>query len=80
MPDKHEHASEMDESEEVFYFVFPSSHDTSIILQPGEDAFHLPSSSISSQRTAILGLLFAIAPIGRDHLDAVRAHLRVERV
>ncbi len=50
-------------------------------MHPGKEPFDLPSSSISPQWSAVLGLAFPLAPVGRDHLDAVfGGELFVERV
>lgn len=71
----------MDEAEEVFDVVFPSGNESSEVLHPGEEPFHLPSPSISPQLTSILSLLSATAPIGCDHFDVVLGgKLLVERV
>ena len=51
--------------------VFPSSDESAEVVHPGEEPFDLPSSSIAAQLTSVLGFLFSIAAVGRDHLDAV---------
>lgn len=78
MPDEHEHAGEVNESEEVFDLVLPSSYESAIVLQPSEESFDLPATAVASQWTAILSFPFAVRSIGRDHLDAVIAHLGIE--
>ena len=59
---------------------FPSCDEPAIVLHPGKEPFDFPSTAVASQRTAILCFLFAVGSVGRDHLDAVFIHLRVERI
>lgn len=71
MPKQYEQASELSESEEVFDVIFPSSDEPSEVVHPGEESFNLPASAVTSQLPSVLGLLFAVAPVGCDHLDAI---------
>jgi hypothetical protein len=81
MPEHHEQAGELDEAEEVFDVIFPSSDEAAEGMHPGKEPFDLPSSSISAQRAPVLGLALSLAPVGSDHLDAVLGgELLVERV
>lgn len=70
----------MHKSEEIFDVVFPSRDQSAVVLHPGKDALDLPAAAIATQRTAVLSLSLAIDAVGRDHLDAVFAHLPVQRV
>jgi len=80
MPEQHHEASELYESEEVFDVVFPSCDQSAVVLHPGKDAFDFPAAAIATQRAPVLGLVFAVDAVGRDHLDAIFTHLLVERV
>ena len=64
-------ASELDETEEVFDVELPSGDESPEVVHPGEEPFHFPAFSIASQLPSVLGLMFAVAPVGCDHLDAV---------
>lgn len=77
MSEEHAEAGELDEAEEVFDMVFPSRDESAVVLHPGKEPFDFPSAAVAAQEAAILRLLFAV---GRDHLDAVLAHLSVESV
>jgi len=48
--------------------------------EPGEEAFHLPSASISPERTAILCLSSPGRPMRCNHLNAVLSEILVEWV
>jgi hypothetical protein len=48
MSEEHEQASEMDEAEEVFDAVFPSSDESAVVLHPSEEAFDFPSAAIAT--------------------------------
>ena len=71
MFEQYDEASKLCKAEEVFDVIFPSSDEPSEVVHPGKEPFHFPSSSIASELPSILGLLFAVAAVGRDHFDAV---------
>jgi hypothetical protein len=49
-------------------------------MQPGEEAFDLPTAADASERTPVLRARAAV-PIRGDHFDPIRAHQRVvERI
>lgn len=60
----------MDEAEEVFNVVFPSSDEPAEVVHPCEESLHFPASAVTAQLTGILTPA-AVAPVGRDHLDAI---------
>lgn len=70
MSEHHLEAREVDHSEVVFDVVFPSIHESSEVVHPGEEAFDLPSFPVKAQGAAIL-CLGAFAPVRRDHFDSV---------
>ena len=78
MLEKYEQASELYETEEVFDLHFPSCDQPAEVMHPGEEPFDFPAALVAPECSAILGLLSAVDPIGRDHLNAVLAHLLVE--
>ncbi len=59
---------------------FPSGGQSAEVLHPGEDALDLPSPAITPEGALVLRGALAVGTIGRDHLDAVLPHLRVQRV
>lgn len=63
-------AREVDKAEEVLDVVFPSGDEPPEVVHPGEEPFHFPAPSVTSQFAHVLG--FASTPtVGRDHLDAI---------
>src|SRR5277367_3542095 len=79
MSEQDSHAGELREAEEVFDVVFPSGNESAEVVHPGEEPFHFPASSVAAKLSSVLCLLFAVAAVGGDHLDAVFfSHLLVE--
>ena len=71
----------MDHPQEVVGVSFPSGHDASEVVVPGEEAFDLPAAPRAAQRAAVLGALPTVRPMPGDHLDTVgRAEVRVEAI
>lgn len=71
----------MDEAEEVFDVVLPSSDESAEVVHPGEQPFHFPSPAVAPQLTSILTLFSATTAVGRDHFYVVLGgELLVERV
>jgi hypothetical protein len=74
-------ACELSEAEEVFDVVFPSSDEPSEVVHPGKEPFHFPASAVAAELPSVLGLLFTVASVGGDHLDAVLiGHLLIQSV
>ena len=71
MSEQYDKASELREAEEVFDIIFPSCDESAEVVHPCEEPFHFPASAVTAQLPAVLGLLFAVAAVGRDHLDAL---------
>jgi len=81
MSEHHVQAGKLNEAEEIFDVIFPASDEATEGMHPGKEPFDLPSSSISTQWAAVLSLASPLAPVGRDHLDAVfSGELLVERI
>jgi len=81
MPEHHVQAGEMDEAEEVFDVVFPSSNESSEVVHPCKEPLYFPSSAIAAQLAAILGSVLSSTSVRCDQLDAVlRGELFIERV
>jgi len=79
MPERHDDASELGEAEEVFDVVFAVDEWSVEVVHPCKDPIDFPAFSAAAQLPSLVGLLFAIAAEGCDHLDpAVFAHLRVQ--
>ena len=52
-----------------------------VFVQPGEQPFDLPSSTVSPENARVLSRGFAaIAPVGRDHLNALSRKALIERI
>lgn len=61
--------------------IFESSNQPAIVLQPGEQPLHLPTSLVASQGPAVLCLRFgAIAFVRGDQRHALVQALKVQRV
>jgi len=69
MSEQDDQACELREAQEVFDVVFPSSDESSEVVHPGEESFHFPASAVAAELSSVLGLLFAVAAVGRDHSD-----------
>src|SRR6058998_2939072 len=54
--------------------------DAAEVLQPGEQAFDLPATTVTAKRAAILGLHLPAAAIRCDQLDAFFGEVFRERV
>ena len=70
----------MYEAEEVFDVVFPLCDQPAVVLHPGKEPFDFPAAAVAALWPSVLGLLFAVGPAGRDHLDSVFTHLLVQRI
>jgi hypothetical protein len=71
MFEHHVKACELNEAEEVFDVVFPSSDEPSEVVHPRKEPLDVPSPAIAPQLASILGLLSATSPVGGDHFDVV---------
>jgi len=80
MPEQDFGAGELEEGAKVLDVVFPASDEASGVVEPGEEAFDLPTPAIAAEGAAILAGPVPGA-IRRDHLNAVLiAQLRVQDV
>jgi hypothetical protein len=70
MPEQHVKAGEVDKAEEVLDVVFQSGDESAEAVHPGEESLHLPAFSVLAQPSPVLAPV-PVAPVGRDHLDAV---------
>lgn len=69
----------MNHTPEIVKVVFPSGRNTPETLQPCKETLYLPSSAVSSQRPAILGIgSFPSPPVRCDHLNAKASKLRIQ--
>jgi len=64
MLEEHEQAGQLYEAEEVLDVVFPSCDQAAVVLHPGKEPFDFPAAAVAAQWPSILGLLFAIGPVG----------------
>lgn len=70
MSDQEVQTGEVDEAEKVLDVVFPSGDKSAEVVHPRKEPLHSPAPAVASQLTGILTPA-AVAPVGRDHLDAV---------
>src|SRR6186997_2255114 len=82
MPEEHSRAGELNHAEEILGVILPTGHGPSGVVEPGEEAFHLPTAPTPAERAAVLSGWPAASPAMRgDHLDAVPlAEQGVERI
>jgi len=69
MPQQDAEAPKVHEALEVFGVPFVSRDDSSKVLEPCEQAFDLPTTNVTAQRAAVLGLLLPIRPVRRDQFN-----------
>jgi hypothetical protein len=80
MSEQQVEAGEVDEAEEVFDVVFPSSDEAAEVVHPGKQPLHFPASSIAAQLASILTPV-AVAPVGSNQFDSVVfSEFGIERV
>jgi hypothetical protein len=71
----------MDEAQIVADMIFPSSQDSTEVLQPGEQTFDAPTANVTAQHAPILGLgLGPVSAVWGDELDVASGELGVESV
>ena len=54
MPQQDDGTAEMEETEEVVCMIFPADDEPSEVMQPGKQAFDLPSFAVAAQDAAIV--------------------------
>src|ERR1700730_1606565 len=75
MPQEDDGGSQVNHPEEILWVAFPADHDAAIVMQPREQAFDFPSTTVTPQHTAILGQSSgAHGGVWCNHLDAVVLH------
>src|ERR1700737_5380206 len=75
MPQEGEGGNQRNHPEEILWGAFPADHDAAIVMQPREQAFDFPSTTVTPQHTAILGQSSgAHGGVWCNHLDAVVLH------
>src|SRR5262249_27016337 len=71
----------LDKAEEIEGVVLPANEDPALPLNPGEEALNEPASHVAAWPSPIFaGRLASVAPMRRDHLDAVLSQLRIQRI
>ena len=75
MPQEDDGTAEEEESEIILSLPLPPRGDSSKLLQPGEEAFDLPATSVPTERATIL---LALA-VGLDRCDELDVALMVQR-
>jgi len=61
---------ELNQGEKIFKMVLVPHHKASEVLQPGKEAFDLPSSAIAPELSSVLGLRsLAATSVRCDYLD-----------
>jgi hypothetical protein len=59
--------------------VLEARDETARALDPSEQAFHVPATSVAAQFAAVLGAV-SVRSVRRDHLDAELRELRIEAI
>jgi len=54
MSEKDKRTAELEESEEVFGVVFPSSDEAAEVMQPSEKAFHFPAFAVAAHSSLVI--------------------------
>jgi hypothetical protein len=62
MPQEDDGTGELDHSEEIFRVIFPAHDEAAKIMQPGKQAFDLPTAAVATQGATVLGGGFAAVP------------------
>lgn len=79
--EQNKHATEVDETQEICDVILVSHHQSAEVVQPGEEPFNLPASTIASQRPAVLSrAATTVTAMRRDQLNALVGELGVELV
>ena len=61
--------------------ILPANENAALPLDPGKEALDQPAPRVAAQPSPVLrGWLAPVGSVRRDHLDAVSAHLFVERI
>ncbi len=69
MPQHDAQAPEVYQALEILGVPFVSRNDPSKVLEPCEQAFHLPATNVSAKWAAVLGLRPPIRPMRRDQFN-----------
>lgn len=70
MSQKDTNGTKLNETEIVAQISFMPDKDASVVLQPGKEPFHFPTTFVTAQLATILGLgFFAVCPMRSNHLD-----------
>jgi len=73
MPEQNDQAGQVHKSPEVLQVVVPAGYDAPELVQPGEEALHLPAPSVAPQGPPVLGGRIASVlhhAVRCDHFDS----------
>ena len=59
---------------------FVARHESTEVLQPGEEAFNLPAAAVAAELSAVLGDVPAVRAMWRDELDPALGQLGIQGV
>ena len=72
MPQEDNEAAELKHAEEIGVVIFPTADESAEVVEPGEEPFDLPSTTVAAQFAAVLSALpAAIVLVWRDEPDAM---------
>ena len=72
MPQENNGAAELQHAEEIGFVIFPTTHQSAEVVEPGEEALDFPAAAIAAQFAAVLGARAATIPLVRgDESNAV---------
>ena len=69
MPKENHRAGQVEEAREIGGMALIACDQPARILEPREEPFDFPTPLVSTERTAILGQIHSIAPMGSDQFD-----------
>lgn len=73
MPQQDQHATELNQAEEVDCLALPATAQPAVVLQPGKQTLDFPASQVASEWPSILRSLAFVPAVGRDQVDSVFA-------
>jgi len=80
-PEQYSDGGKLHKAEEIIGVIFPSTEESTLPLNPGEEALHQPAPFITTHSTAILRLGINPSPsMWRDHFNAFLAQLFIQFV
>src|SRR5213078_4777859 len=71
MPQENDNASQLNHREEILRVVFVARDGASKVLEPGEEPFNFPASSVPTENTQVLRLYLFVDAVGCNQFDVL---------